>query len=324
MWAATRPPRKWVARHSPVSWTTRAYRRLRSSHQVRVLRWLRNGMLLAVAATLLLYLGVVNDAHRRIDTARQTEQAIMDISNAYKASSAANTALSQAFEVGDPTLSNTGSTFASDTSQATAYIVAASGGNAAGPSGEQQLQFIQGQLGTCISLADTAVLEYGSLNREAAQAASSCLIDPDQQPVNGAEVTDTGGLTAALADLELREDGALAGQRASFWLHPGAFLWLLLLPSFAMLALLIATGYVLARYFRRLVSPLLAGALLVTASVAVAVGAFSASDDAHLSADPWAPHLATELCVLVLLAAALVLTYFGYRSRLAEYRFQAS
>jgi hypothetical protein len=310
-------------------------RRLRSSHPVRVLRWLRNGVLLAVLATLLLCFGVATEAHHRIIAARDTDQAIREINSAYGAADAASAALKQAFDRGDPTLSGTGSVFAIDATQTNEYLTAAAEDNAAGALGEEQLQFVQGQLATCTSLADTAVLAYSTavlensslknsaLGTATVQSASSCLTDPDQH-VAGTTIPDTGGLTYALNDLRKLESAALSAQLSSPWLDPAVYLCLLLAPPGAILILLIATGRVLARHFRRLISPLLVGALVDTVVVALVFGALSASDDGHLAAAPWTAAWETTASVSVLLATALVLTYLGYRPRLAEYRFGAS
>lgn len=292
-------------------------------------------MLLAILATLLLCLGVATEAHQRISAARDTEQAIAEIARAHAAAGAASTALMQAFDQGDPTLSGTGSAFAIDATQTNEYLTAAAEDNAAGAPGEEQLQFVQGQLATCTSLADTAVLAYSTavlensslkgsaLGTATVQSASSCLTDPDQK-VARTTIADTGGLTAALADLEHLENAALSAQRSSLWLHPQIYLWLLLAPPGAILILLVATGRVLARHFRRLISPLLIVALLDTVAVALVFGALSANDDRQLAPDPWTAAWETTVSVSVLLAAALVLAYLGYRARLAEYRFRAA
>jgi hypothetical protein len=330
-WATTRRTWRWIVTHPPGSWAVGAYHRLRSSHHARVLRWLRNGMMLAVAATLLLCLGVAVVAHHRINNARQTKQAITDIHNASVAAQNASTALDIAFAVadGDPTLTGTGFDFDTYKAQVEEYLTAAAaeGGAAAGPSGEEQFQFVQGQLSACDDLAETAVGEFGALGALAAQSASSCLTQQDQK-VGRSAVVGTGGLTAELDDLGALEANALNAQRGSFWLDPAAYLWLLLAPSFAMLILLAATAVLLARYFRRLVSPLLPAALLLSVVVAIVVDAFSASDDGNLLSNPWAGNPAATLTVsLVLLAAllsALVLAYLGYYRRLDEYRFRAS
>lgn len=297
--------------------------RLRSSHPVRVLRWLRNLMLVCVLSTLLLCVEAALVAHHRISSASQTQQAIADIGLAYAATETAGSELGATFRQGDPTLTGAGSAFAIDATQANDFITeAARESEALGAPGDQELEFVQGQLATCRNLADTAVLEYGKLNASAVDPALSCLTDPDQQ-VGGRPVPDTGGLTAALRDLQALEQQTLDAQRTSFWLHPLRYVWLLLVPSIALLGLLIAADYIVARYFRRTISPLLPLAVAATAVDAVLVGILGARDDGVLSTDPWSAHPVTVACECVLLVGAGVLIHLGYRLRLAEYRFHA-
>lgn len=296
-------------------------RRLRASHPVRVLRWLRNLMLVCVAGTLLLCLEAALVAHHRISSAGQTRQAIADIGLAYSAAESAGAELGATFRQGDPTLTGAGSDFAIFATQANDFITeAARESDALGASGDQELEFVQGQLATCRNLADTAVLEYGKLNASAVEPALSCLTDPDQL-VGGDPVPDTGGLAAALQDLQTLEQQTLDAQRTSFWLHPLRYVWLLLAPSIALLCLLIATDCIVARHFRRTISPLLPAAVAATAADAVLVGILGARDDAVLSTNPWAAHPVTLTCEGALLVGAGVLIHLGYRLRLAEYRF---
>jgi hypothetical protein len=304
----------------PLSW----YRRLRAAHPARVLRWLRNGVLAAIAATALLYLLVAIEARREITAARHTAQAISDIGKASTAANDAQQHLTKAFRE-NVTLIGTGTAFTNDTAQVNTDVTLAAEGNAAGPEGSTQIQFVQGQLTTCIQLANTAVQDYDSLGAGAAQNALDALTTKDEKDkVTGAYIADTGGLIAALRDLQRLEQGALDAQLGSRWLDP-AWFWLLLLgPVTGMLLLVAATGYVLAQHFRRPVSRLLASATLVTTAVSVTVGILSMSDDHQLSADPWAGHPATAAITLLLLTAAAVLAYLGYRPRLAEYRFRPS
>jgi hypothetical protein len=223
----------------------------------------------------------------------------------------------------DPSLTDTGNAFSDAMSRLNAKIFDATlRSTAAGARGQQALGFVQGQIDTCQRLAGSAVLEYDSLHSPSADSsASACLSDPDQK-VSGVSVPDTGGLAAALADLEQLEGQTLAAQHTSFWLHPLRFVWLLLAPTLAMLALLAATGRILARHFRRIISPLLLLAVADTAVVALVLSVLSSSDDAHLSANPWAAHPVTMTIEGVALVGALLLVYLGYRPRLAEYRFR--
>ena len=310
-----------VGRVIPLGW----YRSLRGAHPVRVLRWLRNGVVAAVAATALLNLLVAIEARREITAARRTSQAISDIGKASTAAGNAQAALADAFQNEDVTLIGTGTAFANDTAQVNTDVTSAAEGNAAGAEGRTQIQFVQGQLTTCIQLAETAVHDYDSLGLAADSAALQALTASDARDnITHADITDTGGLIAARRDLRHLQQTALNAQRGSRWLDPTYFWPLLLGPVIGMLLLVVATAYLLARYFRRFVSRLLVSALLITAAVSVTVASFSMRDDHQLSADPWAGLPATTAIALVLLAAAAALGYLAYRPRLIEYRFQPS
>ncbi len=315
LWRTTRPTRAW-------------YRGLRATHPVTVLRWLRNGVLVAVVATAVLYLLVATEARRGIAAAARTTDAVVDIGKASAAAVDAKSALSDAFQHEDVSLIGTGTAYANDMARVNTEVTLAAKGNAAGEDGDTHIRFVQGQLTTCLQLAEAAVNIYDNDNRigdKADIAAIKALADPDQQDrATGADIPDTGGLIAALHDLMTIEQGALAEQRRSPWLAPARF-WLLLLgPVLCMLLLVSATGYVLARHFRRLVSPLLGGALLVTAGVAIAVGVLGTIDGHRLSGDPRAGNPLTMSIALLMLATATVLAHLAYRPRLAEYRFQPS
>lgn len=299
-------------------------RDLRTCHPVRVLRILRNLMLGTVASTLLLCFGTAVVAHHRISAAIQTQRAMADIADAQAAVQKASEELHATFYQGDPSLTRTGSVFSDDTAKAAQDLTdAVRDSDAAGVRGEQELSFVQGQLQVCEQLADAAVLEYAEVRAAAVVASpTGCLTDHDQTTASGAPLPDTGGLTAALSDLGQLEEQTLTAQHTSFWLHPLRFVALLLAPTIVMLALLIGTAYLLARHYRRLVSPLLLAAAADSAIVAVVLSVLSASDDGHLSANPLAAHPVTMAIEGVLLIGALLLIYFGYRPRLAEYRFR--
>lgn len=304
---------------------SRSIRNLRASHPVRILRIMRNLMLAAVVSTLLLCLGTAVEAHHRISAAIQTQQAMKFIGEAQTAVQHANDKLYAAFHRGDPSLTGTGMAFGNDTAGAAQDLDdAVRDSDAAGVRGEQELSFVQGQLKVCEDLAADAVLEYATLrDASVVSSATGCLTDADQTTASGAGLPDTGGLTAALSDLEHLEEQTLSAQHTSFWLHPLRLVWLLLAPAIVMLALLIGTACLLARYFRRLVSPLLLAAVADTVVVAVILSALSAGDDGNLAANPLAAHPITMAIEGALLIGALVLIYFGYRPRLAEYRFRA-
>lgn len=305
-------------------WAARSIRDLRASHPVRVLRILRNLMLGTVVSTLLLCLGTAVVAHHRISAAIQTERAMADVADARAAVQSADNDLYAAFHRGDPSLIGTGNDFGNDTAEAAQDLAnAVRDSDAAGVRGEQELSFVQGQLKVCEDLAEDAVREFSATaDPNAVASATGCLTDPDQTTAARAYLPDTGGLTAALADLGQLEEQTLTAQHTSFWLHPLRFVGLLLAPTIVMLALLIGTAYLLARHFRRLISPLLLAAAADSAIVAVVLSILSAGDDGRLSANPWAAHPITMAVEGVLLIGALLLIYFGYRPRLAEYRFR--
>ena len=99
---------------------------------------------------------------------------------------------------------------------------------------------------------------------------------------------------------------------------------MLLGPVIGVLLLAGATAQVLARHFRRHVSPWLWGSLLITAGTVITVGFFNWNDERHQAADQWAGHPVTLTGALLLFLTAAVLAHLAYRPRLAEYRFKPS
>jgi hypothetical protein len=285
------------------------YRRLRSAHPVHVLRWLRNGMLLSVAAAALLYSWVVIQAGSDIAAARQTQQAIADIGKAGHAVTDAGNALNHAFRYEDVTLVGTGFDFVNQVTQMNKYLTLAAEGNAAGAEGTRELQYVQNQLASYLQLSETAVRDY---------ALGTPLGQAGRQYAMGAE----DDVQSAIAGLSTTEQRALDAQRHAWTLDPGTFWWTLLGPVIATLLLVAATANIVTRHFRRRVSRWLWGSLLITAATMVTAGLFNSADARSLSADPWAGHPATMAAALPLLLAAAVLAQLAYRPRLAEYRFQ--
>jgi len=279
-------------------------------------------VLVSVTATALLYLLVATEARHQIATAQRTERAVGSIDLAQKSAKNAARALRNTFDQGDVTLTGTGTEFANDTAQVNSEITSAAEFNAAGAEGARQIQFVQGQLTTCVQLAESAVNDYAHLGGSADEAALGALTGRDEQREDtGADIADTGGLIAALGDLRDLEQNALDAQLGSFWLAPGYVWALLMMPVVVMLLLFMETGRVLVRHFRRYQSPLLAGSLLTAVVTAGAVCVVSTYDERHWSVDPWAGQPATMAVVLSLLAAGAVLAYLAYRPRLDEYRF---
>ncbi|MEE4545084.1 hypothetical protein V2S66_24340 [Streptomyces sp. V4-01] len=317
--AARRPGPRSTRRRGPAGW----YARLRATHPVRVLRWLRTGVLVLVAATALLYLTVSVQAGQELRAARRTEQAVADVNLAVTAAGNANAALIDAFAGGNVALIGTGTEFANATAEVYNHVTTAAAGNAAGRRGLAEIQFVQGQLTNCVQLAEISAGDFARDrgDREVAAAYDALNALQEVDPDTGASIPDTGGLISSLRDLANLETAARDAQLRSHWLDP-AWSWSLLTgPAALMLLLVLATGWVLARHFRRHVDPLLLGALLATAAVGAAVAVLGGVDVHRQAGDPRAGHPLTMTLALCLLAAAGVCAYLAYRPRLAEYRF---
>ncbi|MER5750999.1 hypothetical protein [Streptomyces sp. NPDC002088] len=312
---------EWVLGDKIADWTTR----VRATHPTVVLRWLRAGVLAMVLVTALLFLLVSAQATEQVAAARRTDQAIKDMSQAYDTAMHADTALDKAAATEQVSLIGTGTEFANDTARVNTLVTSAAEGNAAGQRGLAQFQFVQGQLTTCLLLANEAVRDYARSGPAGLAAAGQALTaQREKDPATDKPIAGTGGLTESLLDLEDMQREALGTQRQSHWLNP-AYVWPLLLgPAFVMLLCVLATGYVVARHFRRYVSPQLVAALLATAAVGITVSLLCRHDAQVLSPSPLVGHWLTRTLALCLLAAAGVLTYLGYRPRLAEYRFPRS
>jgi hypothetical protein len=290
----------------------RAGPRRRAAHPVDVLRWLRNAMLLGIAAAAVLYLWVVLQARGDISTARQTANATTYIGDAESAVSDANTALDAVLTHNeDVQLTGTGSEYVNDVSDVLRYLTLAAESNGAGVDGTFDIQFAQGQLQTFLQQSENAVVD-DELGTRFGMAAESYVSGDGQD------------LQTALGILETSESTALDAQRDAWPLDPAVFWWVLLGPVIIVLLLAGATTRVLARHFRRRAGPWLWGSLLITTATAVTAGFFNLHDERHLSADPWAGHPVTLTCALLLFAVAFALAYLAYRPRLAEYRFESS
>jgi hypothetical protein len=285
------------------------YRRLRSAHPAHVLRWLRNGVLLGVAAATLLYLWVAIQADSDIAAAQRTQQAIVDIGKAGNAVTDAGKALDDVFHKEDPRLVGTGSNFVNYITQVNKYLTLAAEGNAAGAEGTRDIQYVENQLASYLQLSETAVRDY---------ALRKPLSTLGLKNAVGAE----SDVKSAIGMLTSTEQTALDAQRRAWALDPGTFWWALLGPVIGTLLLVAATVNIVTRHFRRHVSRWLWGSLLITAATMVTAGFFNSADARSLSPDPWAGHPATMVVALLLLLAAAVLAQLAYRPRLAEYRFQ--
>ncbi|MCL8017578.1 hypothetical protein [Streptomyces sp. AS02] len=284
--------------------------RLRASHPIVVLRWLRAGILGMVVLTALLYVVVANRAGDQAEAVRRTDGAIRQIVKAQGYAGTAKNALDLAIRTDAEELTGPGADFTNATAQVSALLTSAAEGNADRNEGRRHFQFVQGQLTTCAQLAGRVVSEGPKcVWAEHAQVA-------DRTEEDGtAEVPFTGGLIQSLHDLEAIETAARDRQREARWLNP-LLLWpLLTVPVTVMLLLVCATGYVVARHFRQYPSPALGLALLLTASVALTTCLRCRDGDA----DEWVMAI-----MLPLLVAAGALTYVGFKHRLAEYRFPHS
>lgn len=290
---------------------TAGYRRLRAAHPVYVLGWLRNGVLLGIAAAALLYLLVAIQASSDIGTAIRTRQAIRDISAASIAVTDAGKALNRTLTAEDVELTGTGSNYVNDISEVSRDLALAAENNGAGTDGTSEIQFAQGQLQTYLQLSENAVSD-GELGSQLAAAGGS-------YATRGAS-----GLATALGGLSQAEQTALRTQRGAWPIDPAAFWWALLGPVIAVLVLAGATARLLARHFRRHVSPWLWGSLLTVTATAATAGFLNLDDELTLSQDPLAGHPVALACALLLFLAAAVMAHLGYRRRLADYRFQSS
>lgn len=331
----------WFAggRRSPRAALADWWKGLRAAHPTRVLRWLRAGVLAMVVATALLYLAVSMQVGHQIAAARHTDRAIGDIANAQLAAESAKDALYTDFTTGQVPLIGTGTDFANYTARVNTELTSAAEGNAAGRQGLTLFQFTQGQLTTCLQLADSAVRDYSHVTpRSAGTTAENGLDSRGKQSVkevdealshgeeryDGEPIARTGGLIQTLADLKTLEQDALTRQRHSPWLNPAVVWPLLVGPSAVMLVLVLATGSILARHFRRSPSRRLLSALLMSTAVGILTAVLVGLDAHHLAAHPRVVHPVTLTVAPTLLAAAAVLAYLAYRPRLAEYRFPQS
>ncbi|MFJ5517036.1 hypothetical protein ACIQB4_08230 [Streptomyces griseoluteus] len=270
-------------------------------HTVVLLRWLRAGLLTMVAVTALLYLVVANGAEEQIAAADRTTTAIRHIGEAYDEAGAADTALKAVSRTGAIDLIGTSGDFANATARVSSHLTSATEGNAAGEQGLSHIQFVQGQLTTCVQSANTAVLD-GRPGLDRARDA----LDDEPEYDGGDPVPFTGGLKQSLMDLKALEADARDRQGNSGWRDPALLRTVFLGPLAVMLLLAGVTGRLIVHRFRRHPGPALVLAPLVTASISVPM----------CTMNP--PSVAIALPAL---AAAGALGYLAYHPRLAEYRF---
>jgi hypothetical protein len=298
----------------PARRTERAYRGIRDAHPVTVLRWLRNGVFLGVAAATLTYLWVALAARQDIATVSRTGQVVQSIATASADAGSAQAALVYALDHGGAAPPATGSADATDGSSYTARILDASGDIALtaqgsfGPKETADFQPLSEDLAVYLELSDTAVTDYDS---SSASGRLPAAIAAEQETY----------VQSALASLQTDERETLRVQRDAWPLDPAVFWWVLLAPVIAIVLLVAATVRVLASHFRRRASRWLWVALTTTAATTVTMGLFATSDEQSLSANPWAGHPATITVALLLYAAAAAATYIAYRAQLFEYRF---
>ncbi|MGH3246693.1 MAG: hypothetical protein ACRDOI_10850 [Trebonia sp.] len=302
-----------LARRPAPRFAVRQYRRIRTAHPVTVLRWLRNGVLLSVAATAAVSLGIALQAGNDIGTARSTQQAVAEIAKAREAATTASNDLTYTLRHEDSTLTGTGSAYVNQLTQVFADLTVVAEDNAAGTVETGKIQFVENLLAGYLQQSEMAITDY---------TRSPTLGQAGETYATEAE----GSLDSALTDLRHAERSALAAQRGTWALDPGpgGFWWALATPFLIMLLLVVATARVLARHFRRLVSGWLFGAVGVTALAAAVLGYLNARDAASLSANPWAGHPATLTCAMLLFTGAAALAYGAYRPRLAEYVFRTA
>jgi hypothetical protein len=319
-----------LARRPASQFLVRQYRRIRAAHPVTVLRLLRNGVLLCVAATAAVSLGIALQAGNDISTARSTQQAIKEIAQANTAAISASTNLGctmapkyAAKKCGsssgggikpeDVMLTGLGSTYIDETAQVFGDLTVVAEDNGAGTVATSEIQYVDNLLGSYLQQSAAAVTDY-TLGPTLGQAGEEYAAAAEQS------------LGSAFTDLRNAEQAAQAAQQGTWAIDSGGagFWWALAAPFFMMLLLAVATARVLARHFRRLVSGWLLGALVVTAATAAVLGYLNARDAASLPANPWAGRPETLTCSMLLFAVAAVLAYGAYRPRLAEYQFRSA
>ncbi|WP_255953735.1 hypothetical protein [Streptomyces odontomachi] len=332
-------PGRWAALRAAPPWSTvraahrRARRRakhqwaeLRATHPIRVLRWLRTGVLVTVFGTAVLCLLVAIQADQQKDAARRTQQqSIDDIVRAAASVEDADNALKHAFDTGQLSLTGTGSDFANATARVSAYITSATEGNAAGPRGLTQMENVQNTLTTCVQQANTAAHDYAYTRpRDYEETSVHKALTGEEELVDHERIPGTGGLQALLGDLKKLEEDARDRQLHSYWLHPAVSWSLLVGPVLMVLALTMTTGHVLARHFRRYLDRrLVAAPLAVAAGVCVALGRDVSLTVGQLTL--WHPaHWLPLTLAMLLLAAAGALAHAACRPLLVEYRFRLS
>jgi hypothetical protein len=305
--ATSQRPRRRLAQRS-IRWSVRRagsqYGRVRATHPATVLRWLRNGVLLGVAAAALLYLWVALQARHDIAAVIQARQAAYFVTKASGYAKVAQTELAYSLDQGEVTVTD----YIPNTILASLELTHIEN-SAAIPNGTSDVQNISAQLEIYLAVSETAAIDYRP--------------GTSQIPA-GIAAAQEDEIQSGFSILNGEETEALHAQRAAWTLSPGTFWWALLGPVIGMALLVAATARVLARHFRRHVSPWLWGSLALTAATAFTVGFFNVSDEQSLSADPWAGHPATISIALLLYLTAGVLTYTAYRPRLAEYQFQSA
>lgn len=280
----------------------RAWRWVRDAHPVTVLRWLRNGMLAAVAATAVLYLWVALQARQDIGTVRHFEQAAQAVQQASADVTKAQDALSFSLAYGGIT----GPQYLSNTIAASQPLASLSGTSV--PGVDEGLRSVSRQMGIYLAVSGSA---DDAANGPATQARLLAACAKQE------ELT----VQAGLAGLRSAEQKAARVQRGAWPLNPAAFWPVLLVPVLVLVLLAAAAVRVLARHFRRHPSPWLGAALALSAVTTGTVGFFNLNDAWHTSADPWAGYPATIIAALLLYATAGVLIHLALRPRLAEYEF---
>jgi type II secretory pathway pseudopilin PulG len=303
-----------------------------TTHPVTVLRWLRNGVLLSLAAAALLYLWVAIQARHEIAAIHRTQQAIAYIEDASDEAATAQSALQATFNKHeDVTLTGTGKDYVNDITQVNKYLTLATEDNAAGTAGTSQIQYVSGELESYLGLSEYVVIDYSLGGRPFgldattyANGGENTLTSALGQPQTCQELARQEQVGSAPTGLAPTEDNALCAQLSAWPLDPGTFWWILLGPAIVMLLLVTATAYVLARHFRRRLSRWLWGSLLAAAATSITVGAFNVVDERDLSGSQLAGNPATITLALLLFLAAGAQAYLAYHPRLAEYRFRSS
>jgi hypothetical protein len=272
-----RPATRWPAARALVRSVTPWFA---STHPVRWLRWLRDGMLAMILAAGLLCLLVTYQAHREITVATgRGALAITEVDAAYVALTQANKAVVTSFQADKMALIGPGAAYQGYITTASQDLILAARNNIAGPESASAIQFADGLLDTYMEQIRRASVDAASDTSAAPQ-----ITQPDPLALaefrGGADLLNQReGIRSVLLGLgESEQQAVQQADPGSRWLGPGEVWWLLLAPLLVMLILVVCTSYALRRGFRRILSARHIAALVLTLGLVVLVAALNMHD----------------------------------------------